>query len=103
MSGSMRVSFFAREEAISRTFKIIRASPLLDSIKNLLALGLILTCLLAGRLLRCLSPRVIILLKSSSVSRFITRTRQRERRAEIISKLGFSVVAPIKIISPRST
>lgn len=73
-----------------------RASPLLDSIKNFLAWGLILV-------LRCLIPRVIILPKSLSVSWLITRTRQRERRAEMISKLGFSVVAPIRMISPRST
>jgi len=44
---------------------------------------------------------------TSSISEFSnslrTKTRQRERRGEITSKLGFSVVAPIKISSPDST
>jgi len=92
----LRILSFVSEAAISKTFRITLASPFDESIKNLLALGLIL-------ILRNFNPRVIILPKSSAVSWFITRTRHRERRAEIISKPGFSVVAPMRIISPRST
>jgi len=40
---------------------------------------------------------------SLSESSFKTKTRHRESRGGITSKLGFSVVAPIKVISPLST
>jgi len=39
----------------------------------------------------------------SSVKGFRTKTLERERRAEMTSKDGFSVVAPISVIVPLST
>jgi len=53
------------------------------------------------------SPRLILVLfiiffNSSEDKLFKIKTWHLERSGEIISKLGFSVVAPIKIISPVS-
>ena len=39
----------------------------------------------------------------SSFRPFNTKVRERDRRAEFTSKLGFSVVAPISVTTPRST
>ena len=41
--------------------------------------------------------------RSSALERLSTKTRQRERSAPFRLKLGFSVVAPIRVIVPRST
>jgi hypothetical protein len=40
---------------------------------------------------------------SSSVRGFNAKTWQRERRGEVTSKEGFSVVAPIRVTVPSST
>ena len=43
------------------------------------------------------------LIMSVTSSAFKTKTLQRDSKAELTSKEGFSVVAPIKVILPRST
>jgi len=47
--------------------------------------------------------RLMTALSSSSFKDFKTKTRQRESKAEMISKLGFSVVAPMSVNFPLST
>ena len=49
------------------------------------------------------SARASKVSSATSSSRRSTKTWQRERRAPLISKDGFSVVAPIRMMSPRST
>jgi len=86
----------ARLWAISRVFSKILASAFEDSIRNFLALGSIFT-------LSSFRPLLRILSRFSSESSLRTNTRQRERRGPITSKDGFSVVAPMRTMSPFST
>ena len=63
--------------------------------------------LLIGNLLVLMPSALAVVLRILTISSFVsgsrTSTRERDRSGLITSKLGFSVVAPIKIIVPSST
>ena len=87
---------------VSRTVKAFLASPLENSAITFKSSSEIL--ILSSPYPReSLKARFKSFIMSSVVNSFNTNTRQRESKALLISKEGFSVVAPIKIIAPFST
>ena len=88
--------------AISSVFSAVRASPFANAAIACTCLGEICTFWLPkpdgweSALFKSLT-------RSFSSSAFNTKTRQRESRAALISKDGFSVVAPIRMMLPFST
>lgn len=76
---------------ISRRFRRVRASPLEVSMRNFLAFGL---SFRSGRFLRA---RVRMEESAGGSRGESVMTSERERRAELISKEGFSVVAPMSV------
>ena len=87
-----------KERQISRSPKADLASPLASfAISARLSSGIFL-------LIPSFSVARFRIFRIADSSRFFrTITRDLEMRAGITSKLGFSVVAPIKVISPDST
>lgn len=83
-------------ERISRRFRRVRASAFAVSMRWVLALGV---SLRVGRDLRA---RVRIFLRASGVRGSRMMTSQRLKSAELISKEGFSVVAPMRVRVPDS-
>ena len=93
-----RSRFLLSEKANSRVFRAKRASPWARLAKYSRA-GFVMDCLGYANLI----ARLIILVIALESRDFKTMTREREMSGEITSKLGFSVVAPIRVIRPDST
>ena len=88
--------------AISKVFSAVRASPSAKAAITGSRDGSMWTRALP-KLRLSASARDSSPTRSSSVSSFSTNTLHRESRAALISKEGFSVVAPINVMLPRST
>jgi len=89
--------------ASSSTLRAVRASPLAKTAIASKASSAMKRCIAPKPRFSSVSARRRILCTCSSVSPLRVNTRQRDRSAALTSKLGFSVVAPISVTTPRST
>jgi hypothetical protein len=88
--------------AASKTVSARRASPSVSAAIRASASGSRVSSRLPTPRSRSVSARWSRVSMSLAVSGWSTNTRVRERRAPITSKLGFSVVAPMRVIVPSS-
>ena len=88
--------------AISSTFKAVRASPLANAAMAAISSSPIST-FRYPRPLELFNAWWRSSVKSSVERGWRTKTRHRDKRAALISKDGFSVVAPMRMMLPFST